>query len=168
MQKLWGYAFLCGSTPEMVRSLRSHRSLRSRGPGVSGPWCFAVEWCCVVRSWTVSGGTPEKPRSLRSSRNLRPLLTGVSGVPASAPKMPKCGASLLSVRSIPGDGPESPAWPESPALWPESPVPGSFCLVFGQVWCVSGKGPEHPRRWSGISDLAGVSGPLDRILRSAQ
>ena len=34
---------LFGSGPEMVRSLQSHRSLRPKGPGISGPPFFAAK-----------------------------------------------------------------------------------------------------------------------------
>ena len=60
--KSYGVLFsLFGSGPEMVRSLRSHRSLRS--PCVSLPIDFV--WCGTGLG---SGGTPEMVRSLRPTR----------------------------------------------------------------------------------------------------
>ena len=64
---------LFGSGPEMVRSLRSHRSLRPKGPGHSGPVFFGACDLLVVRLWIgvrrYTGDGPESPvhRSLRST-----------------------------------------------------------------------------------------------------
>ena len=122
--KSYGVLFsLFGSGPEMVRSLRSHRSLRPKEPGVSGPLIFAAECLFVVRYWTGVRRHPEMVRSLRP--------TGVSG----------------------------PRDPESPA--------SGFSARLHLCGAVLDRGPEHHRRNTGVSGLAGVSGPLDRNLRSA-
>ena len=71
---------LFGSGPEMVRSLRSHRSLRPKGPGHSGPVFFGAlcSFCGAVlywgpevpRRWYGVSGPSESPA--QRTRNLRP------------------------------------------------------------------------------------------------
>ena len=109
MQKLWGFEFAFGSTPELVRSFRPHRSLRSQMTGVSGPSfslsfvSAVVRFCIGVRSSPGEG--PESP-----ARG-----PGISGPPFSR-LLCICVVRLwIGVRSSPGGCPESPAWPESPA-----------------------------------------------------
>ena len=86
--------FTVRSGPEMVRSLRPHRSLRPKGPGISGPVFFVVLCQSVVRPYCLSGGTPEMVRSLRSHRSLRPKGPGISGPVFFAAKCLLRGAVL--------------------------------------------------------------------------
>ena len=135
--------FLSGSSPEMVRSLRSPRSLRPKGPGVSGPLFFAAKCLAVVRYWygvrRYPGDGPESP----AHRSLRPKGPGISG--------PKFFSALcifvvrywIGVRNTPGE------WPESPADRSLRP-----------------QGPESPA--SPMTQQAGVSGHLIRSLRPGQ
>ena len=125
--KSYGVLFsLFGSGPEMVRSLRSHRSLRPSGPEspvlrVSLPIDFV--WCGTGLG---SGGTPEMVRS------LRPKGPGISGPRFSQLVCVFVVRYWIGVRNTPGEGPESPplgtgisgpprgsrvpgAWPECPA-----------------------------------------------------
>ena len=43
--------------------------------------------------------------------------------------------------------------------------PPVFAAVLCLLWCLSGLGPEIPRRWSGVSGPTGVSGLRTRNLR---
>ena len=96
---------LFGSCSEMVRSLRS------KGPNTL-VLCFllpnAFLWCGTGLG---SGGTPEMDRS------LRPKGPGISGPSFSQLVCIFVVRYWIGVRNTPGECPESPARPESPALW---------------------------------------------------
>ena len=114
MQKLWDFEFAFGSTPELVRSFRPHRSLRPNDRSLRS----LFSRCLLCLLWCLSGLSPEIPR--RWSGVSGP--TGVSGLRTQnlrpqvfSAVLRLCGAALVLVRSIPGGCPDSPARPESPA-----------------------------------------------------
>ena len=125
---------------------RSLRGVRPESPVPGFSLLFVI---CVVPLWCQSGVPPEGPRSLRGTgvsgpcdRSLRPVkasstslrpgaesppCTGVSGPPDRSLRpstlCAPCGASLVSVRRLPGRCPESPGLHRSiRPLRPESPV----------------------------------------------
>ena len=161
--------FLSGSSPEMVRSLRYHRSLRPKGPGHSGPMFFVaqcspcgavLDWGPEVpRRWSGVSGPPESPAKG----------SGISGPELFLCSLPSCGVALDSSpeghRKVTGVsgliGVSGPSRPESPVC-PDDPKCGA-----PRMPC-----PEEDRSWGGVSGLhrslrptyTGVSG-LGRVQR---
>ena len=91
---------LTGDGPESP----AHRSLRPKGPGISGPVFFTAKCLLVVRYWTgvrrYPGDGPESP----AHRSLRPKGPGISGPRFFSALLRFCGAVL-------DRGPEPPSPP---------------------------------------------------------
>ena len=134
--------FLSGSSPEMVRSLRSHRSLRPKGPGISGPVffrhfmpkCGAPLLC--ARRYTGDGPEslvpPESPA--QRTRNLQPCLLHRQSL--------RGAAESLACRSL---------------------RPSRFVSCVGRLWCLSGRRTEPGRN---LRPRPEYPVHLDRSLRS--
>ena len=114
----------CGASLLLVRSYTgdgpespARRSLRPKGPGISGPVFFAAKCLLVVRYWTgvrrYPGDGPESP----AHRSLRSKGPGISGPRFFQLVCIFVVRYWIGVRNTPGECPESPARPESPALW---------------------------------------------------
>ena len=161
MQKLWQFRFYCLDLVRRWPGVSGHT-------GVSGPkdpestvHCFSLPSDLpVVRYWI-------GVRRLRSHRSLWPKGPGISGPVFFAILC----QSVVRPCCLPGGTPEMARSLRSHrSLRPKGPgISGLKIFLSPLHLCgvVLDRGPEHPRRVFGVSGPVGVSGPLDRNLRSS-
>ena len=122
-------------------------------PSLSKTESICKRYGVMLFCWNYPGEGPESPAhpgiSGPRTRSLRPLVFSLPNVVAAV-------RYWTGVRRYPGDG------PESPAQGTRNLRPQFFSAHLRLCGAVLDRGPEHTRRRSGVSGLAGVSAPLDQ------